>query len=144
MGKIQSAFRHHLDRITIAELETQVKPVWGGTELDLEQLDTKRGMRRPHRAGGQLHLRRVQSVAESEDKRLWIGSDDGSVVEYDPAFGTLKLVGQEGSIYQTGHRRCPLSKLVCAMLRQEASASKKGIREFRPQRIGSAQRHFLA
>jgi diguanylate cyclase (GGDEF)-like protein len=76
------------------------KGLWLGTELDLEMMQTKEGLREPHRVSGKLHVRRVQSTAVTADKHLWIGSDDGSVVEYNPALGTSKLIADERNIYQ--------------------------------------------
>ena len=76
------------------------KRLWLGTELDLEMMQTKQGLSQPQRVNGKLHVRRVQSIAETADKHLWIGSDDGSVVEYNPTLGISKLIADERNIYQ--------------------------------------------
>ena len=74
--------------------------LWVGTELDLELLETTLSGRELHRIGGDLHVRRVQSIGETSDKHLWIGTDDGSIVEYDPALGSSKVVSRERNVYQ--------------------------------------------
>jgi diguanylate cyclase (GGDEF)-like protein len=74
--------------------------LWIGTELDLERMEPTPHGWELRRAGGNLHVRRLQSIGETADKHLWIGSDDGSVVEYDPARGSSRLITAQRNVYQ--------------------------------------------
>ena len=74
--------------------------LWLGTELDLERMeDTPRGQEF-HRVGEHLHVRRLQSIVETADRHLWIGSDDGSIVEYDSERARSRLLSGERNVYQ--------------------------------------------
>ena len=55
---------------------------------------------RPLTAELKLPLRRVQAIAKTADRHLWLGSDDGRVVEYNPDNGATIAIANERNIYQ--------------------------------------------
>jgi diguanylate cyclase (GGDEF)-like protein len=74
--------------------------LWLGTELDLERMEATPQGRELQRVGKHLHVRRVQSIAETADDHLWIGSDDGSIVEFDSERKSSRLLAGERNVYQ--------------------------------------------
>lgn len=74
--------------------------LWLGTELDLERMEATLQGRELQRVGDHLHVRRVQSIAETADDHLWIGSDDGSIVEFDAERSSSRLLPGKRNVYQ--------------------------------------------
>ena len=86
--------------IVWAILRDHENRLWLGTELALEQITGKALGARPHKSEGGLNMRQVQSIAQTADHHLWTGSDNGTVIDYDPRTGNSRVVANLRSIYQ--------------------------------------------
>ena len=71
--------------------------LWVATEKNLERMTPDRSRIEPQTGAGEDPFRRVQALALAGNGHLWTGSDNGSVIEYDPESGRsnqrAKLLG---------------------------------------------------
>jgi diguanylate cyclase (GGDEF)-like protein len=74
--------------------------LWIATERDLERMG-RDGKIEPQKAASGTALQRVQALDPTGDGHVWTGSDNGQVVDFDPATRNARLVGQKlGGVFQ--------------------------------------------
>lgn len=83
-----------------AVLRDQQGDVWLGTESGLQRMRNGPLGLKPQAGNLKLHLRRVQAVTQTADRHLWLGSDNGNLVEYTPDSGASHIVANAHNIYQ--------------------------------------------
>jgi len=83
-----------------AVLRDDKNDLWLGTESGLERMRNAPHGLQPEATGLRLPLRRLQAVTMTPDRHLWLGSDDGSVVEFNPDNGATNIVANARNIYQ--------------------------------------------
>lgn len=64
--------------------------LWIGTEADLEKLDHATGKIEHQMIRGKSPVRRVQTLELAPNGHIWAGSDNGSVIDYDPRTHTSR------------------------------------------------------
>ena len=73
--------------------------LWIATERNLERINPNNKIEQ--QLDSQHNpMRRIQTLALSENGHIWSGSDSGNVVDYDPKAGTTRLVAKEDGVFQ--------------------------------------------
>ena len=74
--------------------------LWLATESDLERLDRSSQKMTPQSSLNSGPMSRIQTLAFTADGHLWSGSDNGKVIDYDPATRIARTVAQLNGVFQ--------------------------------------------
>ena len=88
--------------------------LWLATESDLERLDRSSQKMTPQSSLNSGPMARIQTLAFTADGHLWSGSDNGKVIDYDPATRTATTVAQLNGVFQVlpdGNNRIWISSM---------------------------------
>jgi diguanylate cyclase (GGDEF)-like protein len=75
------------------------KTLWVANELGVQRFVTDSAGVRLEREPGLRMARQSQTIAETSDGRLWIGSDDGTVIEYNPKSGVARIAARVHGVF---------------------------------------------
>ncbi len=72
---------------------------WLATEAGVERIDHATGRIAPQTGSNGVSMSRIQTIAFTGDGHLWNGSDNGKVIDYDPATHNAETVAQLSGVF---------------------------------------------
>ena len=74
--------------------------LWIATESNLERMARGSSKPEPQRDAHGAPMQRVQTIIATADGHIWSGSDNGKVIDYDPATRVARVAARLGGVFQ--------------------------------------------